>query len=267
MSGALAYHDGRLVAPEAVAVGAWDAGLTSGDGVFETLLVAEARPVDVGAHLERLYAGLAAVRIAIPEPIDRLERVVRRVAAAAPRPWARLRITVTRGAGGVPTRLVATGAYEPLEAETRAAGVAVTLLAEHPVASRDPLRRVKSTSYQAEMLAWRRARCAGAFEGLLVNERGRLVEGTRSNVVARLDDVLVTPRVDDGCLPGTVRRRLLEAGLIREAPVPVDALDRVAGLFLTSSLVGVVPVGTIDGRALQPAAVWRSLYDAWRRLW
>lgn len=268
MSGRLAYHDGRLVDESEIGIAPWDAGLTVGDGIFETLLVVDGVAVDPPAHLERLRVGLAAVEIAVPEATADLYRAVERVAAAAPRPQARLRITVTRGTPEAgPTRIVAARPYSPLSDEARAAGVEVTLLEDRRVWSGDPQRRVKSTSYQAAALAWEHARGRGAFEGLLVNERGNLVEGTRSNVMVRIGEDLVTPPQSDGCLPGTVRRRLLEAGLVRERPVPVEALAIADGLALTGSLIGVAPVSAVDDRTLDPGAGWRPLYEAWRSSW
>jgi branched-subunit amino acid aminotransferase/4-amino-4-deoxychorismate lyase len=114
--------------------------------------------------------------------------------------------------------------------------------------SAGPLAGLKSLSYQAQRLAAARAERAGAFEALLVNEHGRLVEGSRSNLVVALAEGLLTPPLSDGCLAGTVRRRLLEAGRIAEGPLTPKALARARGIFLLNSLIGVLPVGSLDGR-------------------
>jgi branched-subunit amino acid aminotransferase/4-amino-4-deoxychorismate lyase len=49
-----------------------------------------------------------------------------------------------------------------------------------------------------------------------------------------------------------VREVLLEAAVAVEAHIPLTDLDRVQEAFLTSSVVGVRPVASIDGR---PVAV------------
>lgn len=219
----LAWWNGRLLPLEEVRI---DPGEMLGDGLFETLRVDEGRAGDVEAHLERLFAGLSRVGIDPPD----LSGAVAAVAGASPWPVARMRIAVTSS-----TRLVSLAPYTP-----PAGPVTAVLLPEPWVWSRSPLAGLKSLSYQANRLALRKAR--GAFEALLLNEHGRLVEGTRSNVVLELPGGLFTPPLADGCLPGTVRRRLLERGEIAERPLAPEDLERASRVLLTNSLIGVVEV-------------------------
>ena len=158
---------------------------------------------------------------------------------------------MTRGVAGVPTRLVTAAVYHPPDAAQYlegGKGVAAVLVPDLRLDARGPLAGLKSLCWQTNRLALLRAERAGAFEALLLNEQGRLVEGARSNLLVALDGRIFTPPLDDGCLPGTVRRRLLEAGTIAERPLVPKDLERAQGIFLTNSLVGVLPVGRLDGR-------------------
>lgn len=226
----LAWWNGRLLPVEEVRIGPDD---MLGDGLFETLRVDEGRAGDVEAHLERLFAGLP--RVGIDPPAD-LDEAVAQVAASSPWPVARMRIAVTPS-----TRLVSLAPYTPPSGP-----VSAVLLPEPWIWSRSPLAGLKSLSYQANRTALRRA--AGAYEALLLNERGRLVEGSRSNVVLALPDGLFTPPLEDGCLPGTVRRRLLERGEVAERSLTPEDLKAASRVLLTNSLIGVLEVG------LNPAA-------------
>lgn len=240
----LAWHNGRVLPLAEARIDPGDAGLLLGDGLFETLRVEEGRAGDVEAHLDRLLAGLRRIGIDLPEdrPEEReaLADAIAAVAEAAPRPLARLRVTVT-----AQTRLITATPYEP-----PAGPVSAILLPEPWIDSRSPLAGLKSLSYQANRLALRRAEAAGAFEALLLNERGRLAEGSRSNVILALPDGLFTPPVEDGCLPGTVRRRLLELDLIVERSLDPEDLQAAGEVLLTNSLVGVLPVTRIDEREI-----------------
>lgn len=218
----LAYWNGRLVPIDEVRIGVED---MLGDGLFETLRVDDGRAGDVEAHLDRLFAGLPRVGI---EPPEDLKAAMTAVAGASPWPVARMRIAVTPS-----TLLVSLAPYTPPTAP-----VSAVLLPEPWIWSRSPLAGLKSLSYQANRLALRRA--AGAYEALLLNERGRLVEGSRSNVILALPDGLFTPPVEDGCLPGTVRRRLLEKGEIKERSLTPGDLESASKVFLTNSLIGVL---------------------------
>ena len=97
-------------------------------------------------------------------------------------------------------------------------------------------------------LALRAAESQGAWDTLLINERGRLVSGSRSNLAVVAGDRIVTPPESDGCLPGTVRRRLLERGAIEERSLAPEDL-RGCEVLLMNSLIGVMPVSRIDGQA------------------
>lgn len=237
----LAWWNGRLVPPGEVRIDPGDPGFLMGDGLFETLRVEGGRPVDVDAHLDRLLSGLKRIGVDLPEDRLDLSRAVESVAEAAPRPLARMRITVTRQ----PTRLITAASYTP-----PSDSVDAVLLPEPWIDSRSPLAGLKSLSWQANRLALSRAEKAGAFEALLLNERGRLVEGSRTNLVVGLADGLFTPPLADGCLPGTVRRRLLESGLVTERSLGPEDLHDGCEILLTNSLIGVLPVGRIDGREL-----------------
>jgi len=225
----LAHWNGRLVPEEEVRLGFQE---MLGDGLFETLRVDAGQAGDVEAHLDRLFAGLPRVGIDPPDR-DEVATAVAAVAGASPWPVARLRLAVTPE-----TRLVTLAHYTP-----PAGRVSAVLLREPWIWSGSPLAGLKSLSYQANRLALRRA--SGAFEALLLNERGQLVEGSRSNLILSLPDGLFTPPLADGCLPGTVRRRLLESGQVAERSLTPADLDRADKVLLTNSLIGLLEVDAI----------------------
>jgi branched-chain amino acid aminotransferase len=241
----LSYWNGRLVPAAEVRIAPDDAGFLFGDGLFETLRVDGGRPRDLSAHLDRLLAGLERLGIATPESRCDLGRAVAEVAEASPRPLARLRITISRGTAAGPTHLITASPYEP-----PGEPVAVVLLADCRIDSRSPLAGLKSLCYQNNRVALRKAEARGAFEALLLNEHGRLAEGSRSNVALILPEGIFTPPVSEGCLPGTVRRRLLEGGALRERPLALEDLAAAGGLLLMNSLIGVLPVARLDGREI-----------------
>jgi branched-chain amino acid aminotransferase len=249
----LSYWNGRLVPAEEVRIAPDDAGFLFGDGLFETLRVDDGRPRDLSAHLDRLSAGLERLGIAPPESRCDLGRAVNEVAKAAPRPLARLRITISRGTAAGPTRLITTAPYEP-----PGESVTAILLTDCRIDSRSPLAGLKSLCYQTNRVALREAEARGAFETLLLNEHGRLAEGSRSNVALVLPEGIFTTHQSEGCLPGTVRRRLLERGAIREGLLTLQDLASAEGLLLMNSLIGVLPVSRLDDRDL-PVGVEAAL--------
>jgi branched-chain amino acid aminotransferase len=260
----LAYWNGRSVPAAEVVLAPDDGGFLFGDGLFETLRVESGRAADVAAHLERLFAGLAQIKLRIPESPAELAGAVAAVAAAAPGPTARLRITVSGGSGGHPTRLIIASPYAPPGEEQRRQGVKALLFPQFRIDSGGPLVGLKSLCYQACRLALHRAEAMGAFEALLLNDRGRLVEGSRCNIALVFPDGVLTPPLSEGCLPGTVRRRLLERRALKEFALHPEDLAMASEVLLMNSLIGVLPVANVNGReiAVGPSAArLRALYE------
>jgi para-aminobenzoate synthetase/4-amino-4-deoxychorismate lyase len=76
---------------------------------------------------------------------------------------------------------------------------------------------------------------------LLWNRDGDITEAIDANIVAELEGVKVTPPVDCGLLPGTLRAELLEKGIITERRLTVADLQRATALWLINSVRGWLP--------------------------
>jgi para-aminobenzoate synthetase/4-amino-4-deoxychorismate lyase len=83
-----------------------------------------------------------------------------------------------------------------------------------------------------------RARHPGADDVVLVNDRGEVTESTIANVALRIDGRWYTPTLDTGCLPGTLRAELLEAGRLTERALTVADLRAAEGIALLNSTRG-----------------------------
>jgi branched-chain amino acid aminotransferase len=118
---------------------------------------------------------------------------------------------------------------------------------------RGALAGLKTTSYGENVLALSRAHEQGAGEALFANTRGRLCEGTGTNVFVVLDGELHTPPLESGCLAGITRALVAEWSGARETDLPLDALERAEEIFLTSSLRDVQAVHRVDDRQLPGA--------------
>jgi len=73
---------------------------------------------------------------------------------------------------------------------------------------------------------------------VLWNHEGEVTESTLANLVLQLDGEMITPTLDSGLLPGTLREELLSNGTIREAVVPLEDLSRAEETFLINSVRG-----------------------------
>ncbi|WP_303786021.1 aminodeoxychorismate synthase component I [Azovibrio restrictus] len=150
----------------------------------------------------------------------------------------RLRLTLNK-AGVLDVRCV------PLTPEPE--GERLLLLADAVIQSRDPLRRHKTTSRSLYDQALARvAERPEVFDVLFLNEQGRVAEGARSNVFARIDGEWLTPPLASGALPGVFRAEMLAAGLAREADLNLADLRRAEEIRCGNALRGWVPVTLVE---------------------
>jgi para-aminobenzoate synthetase/4-amino-4-deoxychorismate lyase len=82
------------------------------------------------------------------------------------------------------------------------------------------------------------AQAAGAAEAILVRDDGLVTEASRSNIFVARGDLLVTPPLSLGLLPGVLRRSLIEQGRAVEGNLTLD--DLVGGFFLGNSVRGLM---------------------------
>lgn len=252
------WVDGAIVDdPTVPVVRADDHGLVVGDGVFETIEVADGRPFALTRHLRRLHDSARGLGLDVDD--DFVRTGVDAVLADAPA-RARLRITMTGGpspygsdrGGAQPTVLIATG---PLPEWPPTTDVAVVPWVRN---ERSATAGLKTTSYADNVVALRYAHDRGAAEAIFANTRDEVCEGTGSNVFFEYDGALVTPPLDSGCLAGITRELLIEwlrdDGVpVHELATPIAAFHRTREAFITSTTRGVQPIRTIDGAVLADA--------------
>lgn len=248
------WLDGGLQDVDDAHVSVLDHGLTVGDGVFETVKATAGRPFALTRHVERLAA--SARGLGLPEP-DREE--VRRACAAVteahPAPYGRLRITYT---GGISPLGSDRGENRPtlvvvLDEAVRRPDTTAVITVPWTRNERGALAGLKTTSYAENVVALARARQQGAGEALFGNTRGRLCEGTGTNVFVVLDGELHTPPLESGCLAGITRALVADWSGARETDLPLEVLLEAEEVFLTSSLRDVQAVHRVDGRELPGA--------------
>jgi 4-amino-4-deoxychorismate lyase len=234
---AVAVHGRGLVPPGEPVFTASDEALLRGSAAFETLRVYAGRPFLLDRHLERFAQ--SARELDLPAPVGAAE-LVELVVAAAPADHV-LRLYRSSEA------LVATAAALPFGLdELRTRGLALSVFEHEPP---QLLAEVKSTSYALPFAARRAAEAAGADDALFV-AAGRVLDCATANIWWATGDVLQTPAVGPGVLPGVTRSLLLElAGCVEDGHAFDDLLSADEA-FTTSSIREVMPVISVDGRPI-----------------
>jgi len=291
--------DGDLVPPAEAKVSVLDRGFLHGDSVYEVVRTYGGRPFELEAHLTRLARSAERIGLAPrwdgPRTARELVRTLEaaRVRGGAPPPdpaaapwnvgeWY-ARVVMTRGAGEIgldpalavdPRAIVIVQPLQAPPARAYAEGVAVAIVGVRrpSPAAVDPA--AKTGAHLSHVLAVKEARDAGAHEALLLDDAGRITEGSSSNVFAVRRGEVVTPPLAAGILEGVTRGVVLrlaraEGVALQEVALRPEDLEAADEVFITSTMREILPVVRLGARPVgsgRPGPVTERLHRALRRL-
>jgi len=255
----IVYLNGALIARDRATISPFDHGFLYGYGLFETMRAYSGHIFRLEQHLRRLAT--AAETISLPLGKVDLKEACYATLRANKLADARIRLTISIGCGAAapdlpplsqPTIFIVATGYNPPPPEKYENGYRAVISSIRQN-SLSPLSRLKSASYLNQVLARKEARAAGADEAVLLNESGFLCEGSTSNVFLVKEEMLITPGIESGCLPGITRQTVIEIAsaigvTVVQREVRLDELYQADDAFITNSLLELMPLADIDGK-------------------
>jgi branched-chain amino acid aminotransferase len=254
-------NDGLVPLDEA-ALDPRDRGFTLGDGLFETIRARGGRPLLLDLHLARVRAGAGRIGLSRIPDDETLSGAIHKTLEANGLSDAAVRLTISRGVPAnrglspnpepAPSLVVHAQPFAGYPAELYSRGMR-TVISSIPRNEHSPLARIKALSYLDNVLARRESEARGVDEALMLNTAGHLACASAANLFLARGESLLTPDPESGVLPGTVRGLVLaelapQMGLTAvERPVRTEELAKADEAFLTSALLGVMPLTEVDG--------------------
>ena len=252
----LTWFNGSLVeGPLPVERG--ERGLLLGDGLFETILTVNRKPLWGNMHFLRLEA--AATELGLGFDRDGLDDALEQLLAHAPRSHQVLRVTLTRGSGlrglaasgGTPSLLLTLDPFDPA-LMFMPVTLSSTAIRRNPASVSS---RLKTLSYIDNIAAAREAASRGMEDALMLNTKGSIACSTIANIFLLKGRTLVTPARDQGILTGIMRQALIHSAIrlgftAEERAVKPAELKKADAVFLTNSLRFIRPVIALDGKPL-----------------
>lgn len=254
-----------------------DRGFNYGDGLFETIKVIEGRPCFLEKHLKRLESGLERLSIEFSQQLL-IEDIQKLLSEAKNQDEAVIKVVVTRGdsqAGYKPQRVAEpnrvvsiTPARHQSFPET---GVVLRLcstrLGINPLlAGMKHLCRIEQVMARAE---WSNP---DIHEGVMLDVDGNVIEGTMSNIFCIINGKIITPSIDGCGVAGIVRGLVLEsiAPLLHldtsEVVINLDQLKSADEVFITNSLLGIVPVVSFEKQSYEYGHLTKKIKTAYQSL-
>ena len=277
----IVYLNGELVPQSEAKVSAFDAGFLYGFGAFETMRAYNGVIFRLERHMQRL--GKAVELMGIEDHLDtgKIEKACYKVLEANEMQNARIRVSVTAGKTGIPH------VSKPSKFTVLAFAQDIAYLSDRIYTqgykaiisgfkrySKSILAGVKTCCYLENMLAREEALRQKADEALFLNERGFITEGTVSNLFIVEKDVVLTPSLRSGALPGITREVIMDLsadiGLdCSEGKVSVKRLMVADEAFLTNSIIEIVPLVKVSASAIgagKPGPIAGKLLSAYRKI-
>jgi branched-chain amino acid aminotransferase len=233
----------------------------AGPGVFETMLCRHGRVAFLDQHIRRLQRGFRVLGGAVRELVSKNRR----------RP-ARLRLSVSKAAG----RICVTVSARPLPRpscwpQPRPPASYALMLEKKKKLLASKWTRIKSLRRDFYEGLYAQARARGFDEVAFLNTRNEVMEASRANIFCVKDGIVMTPRLESGCLPGITRDAVLT--LLRKNKVRCRALRLSAArlmdseeIFLTNAIIGVMPVSRLGARRLPVGPLTRRVVRVYRDL-
>jgi len=239
----------------ATQINALDRGLSYGDGLFETLALIEGRPRLWHYHLQRLHHGCRRLSLALPDArlLEHELLTLQQQYKGIDKRRLVAKIVVTRGhggrgyrpGGGEPTRIVAVFDWPDYPPEHRD-GIRVRWCSNR-LSLNPQLAGIKHLNRLDQVMASLEWDDEGIAEGLMLDQHGCVVEGTRTNLFLIRGQTLLTAPVDDCGIAGIIREIICTDAIGHHIPVEIRPLtiDDVIGadeVFVCNSIIGIWPV-------------------------
>jgi branched-chain amino acid aminotransferase len=258
--------NGRLVPRAEAVVSVFDAGFVLGDGVWEGIRVSAGRLAFLDQHLDRLWAGAAAIALDLQTTREELTAQLYRTLEAngMSGDGVHVRLMVTRGpkstpyqdprfSAGPPTIVIIAEHKDPLPATTERGLSLFTVHVRRATPDiLDP--GLNAHSKLNDITACIQAYTAGADEALMLDPLGFVATCNSTNffIVRRGEVWTSKPTFTlDGITRGNVLRVCANAGIpARELSFTLTEVYSADEAFVTGTFAGVVPVHTVDGRPI-----------------
>ena len=258
------WHNGALVRADKACIPMLSKGVQYGYGCFETIRADHGQIQFLEDHIERFYRAWDAL-FESRRPDLSWETIIHQVLAAngLKKDTASVKVMAIYGENEtglfMPELVVTASSYVHRLRQINKPGLDVAI---YPHRRQSPLADHKTLNYLFYFLAGQWAKRHGADEALILNPDGSVSETSTANLLL-IDCRRVIRPTSEHVLPGIMEKRVLR--WLEKHDYAVDhrklmpaALLEADAVILTNSLMGPVPVLSVDGKRLRDCGTWCS---------
>ncbi len=252
------WQNGKLVPKDQAVISVGDLGFQYGLGFFETIRVEDGQPQFLDDHIRRFYRTWEAL-FDTPTPDLTWDAIIQQVIKknGLEKQIAAVKIMATFGepAEFLHHNLIVTARkYSPRPAISEKNGLDLSL---YPHPRQTPMADHKTLNYLYYFKAGKWGNQQGADEAMILNPDGSVSETNTANLllIDGKDKKVICPKsphVLAGVMEKLLIQYLVEQGFqVENRKIMPEDLFSVDHVIMTNSLIGVVPVLSLDGEQLK----------------
>ncbi len=260
-----------------------DSGYQYGDGLFETMLCLGGRIIGLDRHLERLFSSLAFFKFTLDFSKQDLASWISQTLAKnnMEKKDAYIKVMVSRRGLGQglsfdtkrpPNIVIIVRKLVPYPEHCYREGINIIRSPILRSSLSNVCYRHKLLNYFENIYSKNEANARGASEAIFLSRDNLVLEGATSNLFIVNGRNITTPPLSYNILPGTTREAVIDICRAKSLNLGEKKFDllqllRSDEVFLTNSLMGVMPVSSMDGKKISdgsPGPYTRLVMDLYQ---
>ncbi len=251
------FLNGKFVSLTEAKVSVLSPGFLLGYGLFETMRSYQGKIVYFEQHLKRLMESSRLIGITPPYSIGKIKAIINETVKLNGSCDNYVRLTLWKSDGQM-GNLVIAREYTPFPPRKYLTGFRACVSGLRQ-AENSFFSGIKATCRVMLELAYTRAKENKFDEAIILNSRGYIAETSRSNIFFVKDNELFTPSLECGCLNGVTRNVIVDLAKaydigLNEGKFTLNDLYHADEAFLTNSLMGVIPLVSVEKISISRAA-------------
>lgn len=250
-------NNGTVIENNGPTIEAGNRGHLYGDGLFESIRIYNGKPINVDAHIARLLEGMSILKMRVPSFYTTeffTEKITELAKKSEVTAGGRARLSIDRTSGGTympesneTNFFIEIYGLEHNDFKLNEKGLELDIYMRMKK-EKNIFSNFKTKNGLLYVMAAIEAKEKNLDDILLMNSDGKLIETTSSNIFMVSNGILYTPSLDEGCVGGTMRMRIINLALdnnirIYESPITTQNLFLADELFITNAISGVKWVG------------------------
>lgn len=246
-------------------------GFVYGYGLFETLKIHGGKILFFHEHLERLKSGCETLNIFMKYDENMIKNYCYELIRTNKLSFGAIKILYSKN--NKDYDLIISNRDIKYEDELYEKGfyLGFTEIKRNPYTR---LTYVKSNNYLENILAREEGIEKGDDEVIFLNVEGKICEGAISNIFFVKNEIIHTPSISCGLLPGIMREKIIELAKKLKLEMKVGQYSKVDLLnadeiFVTNSLMDIMPVSKLGNKTLdlKKNMVTQVLQSEFKRLY